>query len=279
MLTYLQYEFYTKDENQRDFLMALLAEEGFDGFEELNESVRAFIPEQLSNTTQLIELLKDHHLDTIPFEHKTIAPKNWNEEWERSFQPINISNRVSIRAPFHEPVEAQYELIIEPKMSFGTGHHPTTSLMIQQMLALDFNNQEILDFGTGTGVLAILAMKMGAAHIIATDNEEWAVENCKENIERNGVAHIDVLLAESIAGMEKKFDCILANINRNVIMKNLQSWRTFLKVGGVLIVSGILVTDTIDILKAATEAGFVLEKQTHEEGWVSIVFKSKTEHT
>ena len=268
----IQYEFFTKDESKRDFIISLLPEVGFDGFEELNGSVKAFVPKDAYDEAVLKDILKVNELGDIEYQCTTIQPQNWNEQWEKSFNPLLIAERVSIRAPFHERQPAEYELIIEPKMSFGTGHHPTTALMIEQMLAIDMKDMVIADFGSGTGILAILAEKLGAASILAVDNEEWAVENSKENLVRNNATKVTVLLGDSMDSSEK-FDILLANINRNVIMKCLPSWREVLKPGGILIVSGILVTDTTDISDMAVRSGFSIGTLLMQDGWVSILLK------
>ena len=270
----IQYEFFTRDESKRDFIISLLPEVGFDGFEELGESVKAFILKASWDQEAILDILAQNELGDIEFKLTEITPKNWNEEWEKNFQPVVIAGRVGIRAPFHEPQNAEYELIIEPKMSFGTGHHATTSLMIQQMLAMDMKGNTVADFGCGTGILAIMAEKLGAVSVVAIDNEEWAVENSKENLGRNNAVKVTVILADSMDSSQAQFDIMLANINRNVIMKSLQSWRNFLKPGGVLVVSGILVTDTDDVSVMAVSSGFSVEKVLTENGWVSILFKS-----
>jgi ribosomal protein L11 methyltransferase len=272
-MVYIQYEFFTRDEAKRDFIISLLPEVGFDGFEELNSSVRAFISKSAWEEEAVLDILRQNELTDIEFERTTIEQQNWNEQWEKSFQPLLIAGRVSIRAPFHEPQPADYELVIEPKMSFGTGHHPTTALMIEQMLAIDMQGKSVADFGCGTGVLAILADRLGAASIVAIDNEEWAVENSRENLIRNDARSVTVLLGESMEVSRGQYDIMLANINRNIIMKNLHFWRNFLLPGGVLVVSGILVTDTRDISDMAVQSGFSIEKVLTEEGWVSILLK------
>lgn len=272
IVDYIQYEFFTREEALRDFLIALLPEVGFDGFEEVPDAVRAFIPGPAVRQEDILELLQQNELGHISYQTSVIAQQNWNEQWEKSFQPLTIAGSVSIRAPFHEPQPAAYELIIEPKMSFGTGHHATTALMIEQMLDMDLQGKDVVDFGSGTGVLAILAEKLGAAHIVAIDNEEWAVENCRENIERNNVSRIKVIHADTMSVVSEQYDVMLANINRNVIMKNLESWRTFIRPGGVLVVSGILVTDTKDVTDLATGLGCSVIRQLTRDGWVSISF-------
>ena len=273
-MDYIQYEFFTRDESRRDFLISLLAEAGFEGFEELETSVKAFISESVMDEETLKDILKQNELSDIEYKSSSIAHKNWNEEWEKNFEPVMIAGRVSIRAPFHEPQPADYELLIEPKMSFGTGHHPTTSLMIQQMLTMDIAGRKVADFGCGTGILAIMAEKLGAASIVAIDHEEWSVENSIENAERNNAVKVKVVFADSMDSSGDKFEIMLANINRNVIMNNLASWRNFLVPDGVLLVSGILVTDVDDVSEMALSSGFSVVKVLTEQAWASILFKS-----
>lgn len=275
-MVYIQYEFFTRDEALRDFIISLLPEVGFEGFEELPDSVRAFIPGPALVHEDVLDILQLNNLSHIEFQCTTIEQQNWNEIWEKSFEPLLIAGQVSIRAPFHEPIPATHELIIEPKMSFGTGHHATTALMIEQMLDIDMQGLDVVDFGSGTGVLAILAERLGAAHVLAMDNEEWAVENCHENITRNHSTKVKVIFADKMDVVTQQFDIMLANINRNVIMKNLQSWSTFLKPGSVLVISGILVTDTRDITDLASSLGFELTRQLTRDGWVSICFRNRT---
>jgi ribosomal protein L11 methyltransferase len=275
-MDHIQYEFFTREESLRDFIISLLPEVGFEGFEETPDSVRAFIPGPALVHEHVLDILKQNELDHIEYQCSNIKQQNWNEQWEKSFNPLLIAEKVSIRAPFHDPLPAEHELIIEPKMSFGTGHHATTALMIEQMLDIPMKGLDVVDFGSGTGVLAILAERLGAKHIVAIDNEEWAVENCRENIERNHSEKIEVIFADTMGIVTQTFDIMLANINRNVIMKNLESWGTFLKPGGVLLISGILVTDTKDVADLAASLGFELSRQLTRDGWVSICFRNRT---
>ena len=162
-MKYTQYEFFTKDELERDWLVSILSDNYFEGFEETNESLKAFVPSENISEVQVRELLHDNDFRELEFESNDIEEKNWNEEWEKNFDPVTIAKRVGIRAPFHKEMGTEYELVIEPKMSFGTGHHSTTALVIEQMLNEVFDGKSVLDFGSGTGVLAILAEKLKAA--------------------------------------------------------------------------------------------------------------------
>jgi ribosomal protein L11 methyltransferase len=271
---YIEYEFFATSEARRDAIISILPEVGFDGFEELNDSIKAFIPEDLCDHGAIFDTLREHGLNDIDFQYTTILPKNWNEEWEKNFEPLLIAGRVSIRAPFHERQPADYELVIEPKMSFGTGHHATTAMMIQQMLELDMSGRAAVDFGSGTGILAILAERLGASSVLAIDHEDWAIENSRENIRRNNAVKVAVKQADSMDSTAGKYDIMLANINRHIIMKYLQSWRNFISPGGVLVVSGILEADREDVCRLAAQSGFGAEKVLAESGWVSILFKS-----
>jgi ribosomal protein L11 methyltransferase len=273
-MNYIQYEFLTKDEARRDFLIALLSDLGFDGFEETYDSLKAFVPQNLWNHDELTQTLLENLLGDIESSYTTIQPQNWNEQWEKSFDPLLIAGQVSIRAPFHQHQPAKYELIIEPKMSFGTGHHATTALMIEQMLSIDMHGLKVVDYGSGTGVLAILAEKLGATSVLAIDNEEWAVENSIENISRNNCERINVEHGNTMAITTEVYDVMLANINRNVIMNNIASWRKSIVSGGILIVSGILLSDTKDIINTAISYGYQEQKTMEQDGWVSILFNS-----
>jgi ribosomal protein L11 methyltransferase len=272
-MTYQVYEFFTSQEAEQNLLIAVLSENGFDSFEENNDSLKAYIPESILETTNVIDLLKEYGLDEIEFKVEKLEQKNWNEEWEKNFEPVIIAEKVGIRAPFHAPMSQEIELIIEPKMSFGTGHHHTTALMIEQMLSIDFKDKSVLDFGSGTGVLAILASKLGASKIIAIDNEEWAYENCKENSNRNDVENINAIHGDDTLIIEEQFDILLANINRNVILKNITQWSNLVLNEGILMVSGILLSDEADILNAAQQAQLKNPIILRKEGWLAISFK------
>ncbi|MFN8299925.1 MAG: 50S ribosomal protein L11 methyltransferase [Chitinophagales bacterium] len=274
-MQYVVYEFATADEIEQSWLISLLGDYHFDGFEETTSVLKAYAPASLVNTEGVRKLLADNEFTHISFIHYQLEDKNWNEEWEKNFEPVVVAGKVGIRAPFHAAMNCELELIIEPKMSFGTGHHATTASVIEMMLGMNFAGKSVLDFGSGTGVLAILAEKLKAAKIVAIDNEEWAFGNCIENIERNGCVCITPILGDDNYRFTEKFDILLANINRHVILKNLAFWKTLLNSGGELVVSGILLSDEKDIILEAEKNGLVCVDVIRNNGWLAIRFHEK----
>jgi ribosomal protein L11 methyltransferase len=260
------------DEDQMQILVAMLSGIDYDGFQEEENSLSAFITEDKFDKIQLEEILQNRRLSYSITEH---PPQNWNAVWESNFEPVIIDDFAIVRAAFHAPVQnTQHEIVITPKMSFGTGHHATTYMMMQLMCEIDFKNKAVFDFGTGTGVLAILAEKSGADSVLAIDNDEWSIENALENIAVNECRKINVLLSAT-ANHNKKFDIILANINKNVILENIHLLAKQLNTNGILLLSGLLKEDEQDILKAAN----TLELQhilTQQRGtWIAVQLKIK----
>lgn len=271
-MKYVQFEFDTSDENLQGFLVALLSEYNFEGFEETTSSLKAFIPVNLLNIDEIQEVLAANGLEKLKYTSTTIEERNWNEEWEKNFEPVTIANSVAIRAPFHPPIAATYELIIEPKMSFGTGHHFTTAAVIELMLQQQLQGKSVLDFGSGTGILSILAEKLGATNVLAIDNELWAFENCKENAVRNNCSRIEAVHGDENFTIKVKYDVILANINRHVILQNLHVWSEYLKDQGEMIVSGILQNDEAIVKSEAIKCGLSVKKILERNGWLAISF-------
>ncbi len=272
-MNYTVYEFFTKDEIERDWLVSILTDFDFDGYEETNDSLKGFVPVGKVDDAKVKGILNDNEFSHIGFTSYQLENKNWNEEWEKNFEPVVIADKVAIRAPFHQPISAEFEIIIEPKMSFGTGHHATTASMISLMLTEDIAGKTVLDFGSGTGVLAILAEKLKALSVTAIDNEEWAYNNCIENIERNHCVTIEAIRGDDTFVFNKKFDLVLANINRNVILKNLAYWKRLLQADGVLIVSGILLNDENDIINCAAGCRLKVKDKLKNNGWLAISFQ------
>ena len=256
-----------------EILMAELIEIGFDSFTEEHDGILGYIQKDLFNENQLkeINLFKNDEVK-ISYTFQEMPNINWNEEWEKNFSPINVENQVSIRAEFHENQNLPHEIIIQPKMSFGTGHHATTYLMIQQMLDLDFQNKAVLDMGCGTSVLAIFAKQKGAGKTLAIDIDEWSVENSVENAERNGVElEVSQGTAENLG--KEKFDIILANINRNILISDIPTYVSVLNDGGQLLLSGLCFFDVDDILEVCTQQNLTLKKKLQREEWVSLLLE------
>ena len=274
-MSYVVYEFLTGNTEERDWLMAIMGDSDFDGFEETETSVKGYVPIDKTNSTIVRQLLDENNLHQVQFTSQPVEDKNWNEEWEKNFEPVVIAGKVGIRAPFHHPLNTEYELIIEPKMSFGTGHHSTTASVITLMLVEPFVHKSVLDFGSGTGVLAILAEKLEASNIMAIDHEEWAYNNCLENIERNGCVKIKAIRGDESFKFNTGFDVILANINRNVIMQQMHQWAALMNEKGILIISGILTADETDITALASSLGLFLKQKIENSGWLAISFHHK----
>jgi ribosomal protein L11 methyltransferase len=256
---------------QTDILVAQLADAGFEGFEEQATALIAYIPEQDFDEAVLMALLQPHGLQ---FTRETIAQTNWNALWESNFEPVQVGDFCGIRAGFHPPFTPapMHEIVITPKMSFGTGHHATTFCMIQLMQALDFKNKRVFDFGTGTGILAILAEKLGATQVDAIDIDEWAVTNTIENITANAGKLVKVWQADSLEGVKEVYDIVLANINRNILLAFMADMRRLLVPGGILLLSGIMPADETVILAAAREQGFDLQTKLDKDNWLAMQF-------
>ena len=271
MATYIQLEFQNISAEQSDLLIAQLSEIGFDGFEEEENSLKAFIPANDFIETAVKEIAASHNLS---FTETTIEETNWNAVWESNFQPVVVDDFVGIRANFHEPITGvEHEIVITPKMSFGTGHHATTFMMIQQMQKIDFANKSVFDFGTGTGILAILAEKLGATKVFAVDYDEWSIENAAENLARNNCSNFELKNADSAAG-EEQYDIILANINKNVILDNFSSLVKQLAPAGILLLSGLLETDETVILNEAKNYPLISGSKIVMNKWMAIRFSN-----
>lgn len=274
MQSYLEFDFKINPLTPwNEILMAELIEIGFDSFTEENDGILAYIQKDIFSEEQLENLGIMHREDIqISFTYQEMPNINWNEEWEKNFSPINVEDKVLIRAEFHDPDPTMHEIVIQPKMSFGTGHHPTTHLMIQQMLEMDFEGKKVLDMGCGTSVLAIFAKQKGAAEVTAIDIDEWSVENSIENAQRNGVElKISKGTAENLGN--EMFDIILANINRNILISDIPAYVSVLNNGGKLLLSGLCFFDVNDILEVCTSQGLILENKQQREEWISLLLK------
>lgn len=257
-----------------DLLIAQLSELGFESFVDTDTGFSAFIKEEQYIDGQVNELFSEYsELLQISKTSKIIPQQNWNKEWESSFQPIEVDGKCYIRAPFHEAKKGFiYDIIIEPKMSFGTGHHHTTQLMIQKLMKLDVKNRSLLDMGCGTGVLAILASMMGAEPITAIDIDDWSYENTVENFQKNNInkAFVHKGNAQIIVG--KSFYTILANINKNVLLADMPTYVGSLETGGNLLLSGFFETDASELKIKAAELGLKFEEMVVNEQWTMLHF-------
>ncbi|MET7036060.1 50S ribosomal protein L11 methyltransferase [Elizabethkingia miricola] len=272
MTQYLEFDFKIEPvEPWNEILMAELIEQGFDSFTENPDGILAYIQAELLNEEELKnQWLLNHDEVKISYTYKEMPNINWNEEWEKNFQPINVEDKVLIRAEFHESQGLEDEIIIQPKMSFGTGHHATTYLMIQQMMDMDFQGKKVLDMGCGTSVLAIYAKKKGASDILGIDIDEWAVENSRENAERNNTPmRVELGTADNLG--QEKFEIILANINRNILISDIPRYVEVLEPGGSLLLSGLCFFDVDDILQVCNEQNLQLQKKLQREEWVSLL--------
>lgn len=256
-------------EPEQEILIGQLEPLNATGFEQTNMHLLAYFEEEHFPSYDIHEVLKKfaYHINTVKEE-------NWNAVWEESFQPVMVDDFCAVRAHFHEPVtRVKHEIIITPKMSFGTGHHATTYMMLQGMQSLNFNNKTVLDFGTGTGVLAILAEKLGAASITAMDNDAWSFENVQENIQLNRCTKIQTLLTATIPERET-YDIIVANITKNVLLEYMGILKSSLKEDSVVLLSGLLEADKSEMLKAAQKWGMKLVQEKEQQGWIALLFRN-----
>lgn len=266
-MNYFQISIALANNQTRELLIAALSEVGVEGFEEEETSLKAFVSEADYQADAVAAILQEFGLTSTL---ETIAPTNWNAQWEADFEPVVINDFCTIRAHFHSmPITTQHEVIITPKMSFGTGHHATTHLMVEQMQEIDFKDKTVFDFGTGTGVLAILAEILGAKRIVAIDNDEWSFENTKENIGLNNCHNISVSM-DSIESINENFDIILANINRHILLAYMPQMFAMLHNGGTLLMSGLLTEDETMVCEAALAAGFELKGVCTRNNWIAI---------
>lgn len=272
MNTYIEYDFKVSPlEPATEILIAELGELGFDSFVENEEGILAYIPQEFWNENILndVYILNSDEF-SITYSSKVIAQVNWNEEWEKNFEPIEVDGKVSIRAPFHENPNLEFDIVIEPKMSFGTGHHETTHMMIQQLLEVDLVDKKTLDMGSGTGILAIFAEMCGAKPIDAVDIDEWCFENSIENLERNNCEHISVYQSDVMLLKDKNYDVIIANINRNVLLADMQQYTQCLNDNGILLLSGFYTEDFEVLNEEVIKYGLQLEAQKERNNWASL---------
>jgi len=260
-----------------EILSANLAELGFESFVDTDNGIQAYIQEQLFDKAAVDSVLKDFPIEAeIAYKSELIADRNWNEEWEKNyFQPLVIDDKCVIKSTFHpKTANFDYNILIDPKMAFGTGHHQTTELVIREILKQDFTNKSVLDMGCGTAILAILASMRGANPVTAIDIDEWAYDNAKENLELNNIMNVDVLIggAELLDSTKATFDIILANINRNILLNDIHSYASVLNKGGLLYMSGFYTEDIASIEDECNKYGLELIDSNSKDNWAVVKF-------
>ncbi|TDD98720.1 50S ribosomal protein L11 methyltransferase [Flavobacterium cellulosilyticum] len=256
-----------------EILIAELGELPFESFTENEFGIVAFIQKELYTENSLNDLFVLNSPEfTISYKMEEIDPVNWNEEWEKNFEPIDVDGNCHVRAPFHPKTNAKFDIIIEPKMSFGTGHHETTHMMIQHLLEMDVAGMKTLDMGCGTAILAILAEMKGAQPIDAIDIDNWCYLNSIENAERNNCEHITVYEGDAALLEDKKYDLIIANINRNILLNDMQTYVDCLNPKGTLLLSGFYEEDIPYINESCLEKGMTYVKKFERNNWVSLKY-------
>ena len=276
-MSHLEFQFkITPLKPWTEILIAYLSEIDFNGFYEVDGILKAFISSTDFDElvfSSLLGSLKGEDVE-ISYEKLEIENRNWNASWEANFDPVEIAQQLYIRAPFHEQKENfNSTIIIQPKMSFGTGHHQTTFLMCEAILRLDLVDKKVLDMGTGTGVLAILSEKKGSKDITAIDIEEWSIENCEENIVLNECTFIDTICGDVNLIDGKKFDVILANINKNILKKHLPKYFDSIYENGLLYLSGFFSTDVSELKTLANQVGFKFISTTVKDEWAILILQ------
>jgi ribosomal protein L11 methyltransferase len=258
---------------QHDMLTTMLAEIGFDSFMDEDYALKAYCSTDSRDDMAVENLLLDPAFtDLRLLKVEEMPDKDWNELWEASYQPVVVNERCRVRAPFHEPDPSfEFDLVIEPKMSFGTANHETTAQIIQLMLETDFQGKEVLDMGSGTAVLAILAKKLGAGHTVAIDNDEWAYRNAFTNVDLNGVSDIDIILGDALS-IQGQYDVVLANINRNILLRDMHYYVEAMKPGAHIFFSGFYTEDLESIKVEAERLGLHYERHLTRNNWVAAEF-------
>ena len=257
-----------------EMLIASLSQLGFDGFMENETELCAYIPADDFDENAVRNVLNENQrISLLPFNYSVIKAQNWNSVWESNYEPVTIKEKVHIRAPFHNSIEEMpFEIVLNPKMAFGTAHHETTSLIMELMLEADFKGKKVLDMGCGTGILAIFAEMLGASLVDAIDNDEWAFQNSLENMSENKCKRINVQLGDVSQIKAKDYDIILANINRNVLLRDMPVYATHLRKYGILMLSGFYEKDLSSILSIAKDCQLQLEYKLMKNEWVAAKF-------
>ena len=273
-MNYIQYTItVSPQEPGSDILIALLADFGFESFTQNETNLDAYIQDELENES----LVKDLNFEDFTFSYtRTEIPKtNWNEEWEKNFSPVYVDDLVCVRAHFHDKsINVKHDIVITPKMSFGTGHHDTTWLVSKTMFSLDFKNKSVLDMGCGTGILAILAKLLGATKLLGIDIDDWSIENSIENAEINDCSKIEFKKGDAtLLPKQETFDIILANINKNILKQDLPNYFLCLKKDGHLLLSGFFQADVEELKNLAQAIGFDFIESYLKNEWAVIKLK------
>ena len=273
---YIEYNFtISPKEPATEILIAELGAVGFESFVENENGVTAYIQKEAHSAIILEDIfILNSDEFSIDVSQNEVAQTNWNAEWEKNFTPIQVDDLVSIRAPFHENPNLKYDIVIEPKMSFGTGHHETTHMMVQHLLTLDLDNKKTLDMGCGTGILAIFAEMKRAKPIDAIDIDNWCYENSLENVTRNNCNHISVYEGDASLLSDKKYDVIIANINRNILLTDMRTYTNCLNKNGVLLLSGFYKDDIAIIDKEVSKYDLKLETYLEKNNWVALKYNN-----
>ena len=273
-LKYIGYTFkVSPKEPGTEILIAQLGFANFESFVENEDGVTAYIQEGDWNAEILndIQILSSDEFE-ISYKQEVIEQTNWNSEWEKNFNQIQVDDLVSIRAPFHENPNLKYDIVIEPKMSFGTGHHETTHMMVQHLLDMDLTDKKTLDMGCGTGILAIFAEMKGAKPIDAIDIDNWCYQNSIENVERNNCKNINVFEGDASLLLNKKYDVIIANINRNILINDMQAYMNCLNENGTILFSGFYQDDIPIIDAEVSKYGLKIDKIIERNNWVALKY-------
>lgn len=283
---YLEYTFtVTPVQPGSDIIIAQLGAVGFESFVESETGVVAYIQKEEAFPGRTDELDYDNLLEDVgimtselfevSYTAKEIEQINWNEEWEKHFDPIEVDGRCAVRAPFHEKTEVEFDIVIEPKMSFGTGHHETTHMMIKHLLKLDVSGKKTLDMGSGTGVLAILAEMRGAGPIDAIDIDNWCYLNAIENAERNNCKKLSVYEGDASLLKGRSYDLIIANINRNILLQDIPTYANCLKKDGILLLSGFYIEDLATISEKCNDSKLYFVENFERNNWIACKFEKR----
>jgi ribosomal protein L11 methyltransferase len=276
-MAYLEFEIPARSwsSSDKEILIAKMSQIGFEGFVEGEDDIKAYIEEQHFSSNELnllIDELAGFNIK-VQYRYHITEDQNWNEDWEKKFSPVVVDEGVLIRAPFHDTKDdLEYTLVIEPKMSFGTGHHHTTRLMIREMGKLDLAGMRILDMGCGTGILGIYGCLKGALSVLGVDFDQWAYDNAIENVERNGTACMEVRLGDVGVLDQEMFDIILANITRNTLVRDMSEYTRHLVDEGRILLSGILAEDAQFVLNEAYQCGLHHKNTEEESNWICLSF-------